>query len=172
MTLYLWLQALHLIFMVTWFAGLFYLPRLFVYHADTRDAAGHTRFCVMERKLFYGIMTPGAVLTVAFGVGMLALAPHWLAQPWMHVKLFLIAVLIGYHIWCGVLVARFARSANRHTHRWYRVFNELPVFALVGIVPMAIGKATQPGWIAMGVIALIFIAFVVIARARRRDTTA
>ena len=136
----LWLKAFHIIFMVTWFAGLFYLPRLFVYHAQLEnDEAGHARFCTMERKLFWGITTPGGVLTVATGLALVAgygsLATDW---GWLHVKLALVALLIAYHVWCGVLVRAFAQGANRHDHVWYRWFNEVPTVLLIGIVILAV----------------------------------
>ena len=128
----LWLKALHIVFMVTWFAGLFYLPRLFVYHALTSDTPGVERFRVMERKLYYGIMTPGAVLTVASGLAL------WLyfgvSGGWLHAKLVLVAALVGYHLWCGALVRAFRDGRNTHGHVWYRWFNEVPVLFLVAIV--------------------------------------
>lgn len=134
----LWLKAFHVVFMVTWFAGLFYLPRLFVYHATTDDAPGIARFKVMERKLYYGIMTPGAVLTVASGVGL------WLgygyAGGWLHSKLACVAALIVYHLWCGRLLAAFRDDRNTRTHVWYRWFNEVPVAFLVAIVVLVIVK--------------------------------
>jgi putative membrane protein len=134
----LWVKSLHIIFMVTWFAGLFYLPRLFVYHAITSDEAGVARFKVMERKLYFGIMTPGAVLTIVFGLWL------WLgfgfSGGWMHAKLLLVAVLIGYHLWCGKLVADFKRDRNRHSHVWYRWFNEFPVLILIAVVILAVVK--------------------------------
>jgi len=134
-----WFKALHLVFMVTWFAGLFYLPRLFVYHASATDGAGIERFKVMERKLFVGIMTPGAVLTVLFGIGAYLTSPRpYAAAGWMHAKLALVALLAGYHVWCGLLLAAFRRGANRHSHVWYRWFNEAPVAALIGIVLLAV----------------------------------
>ena len=113
-----WVKALHVVFMVTWFAGLFYLPRLFVYHAMTSDASGVERFKIMERKLYFGIMTPGALLTIAFGMWL------WLGYgvsgAWLHAKLLLVAVLIGYHLWCGKLVTDFKHDRNRRSHVWYR----------------------------------------------------
>jgi putative membrane protein len=134
----LWVKALHVIFMVTWFAGLFYLPRLFVYHAMTQDQAGIDRFKIMERKLYFGIMTPGALLTIAFGVWL------WLGfgitGGWMHAKLLLVAVLIGYHLWCGRLLSAFKHDRNRHGHLWYRWFNELPVLILIGVVILVVVK--------------------------------
>lgn len=139
---YLWFKALHLIFMVTWFAGLFYLPRLFVYHAMAEDAVGIARFKIMERKLFWGIATPGAVLTWIFGLLLLA-AGGWAAHGagmWLHAKLGLVLLLTGYHVWCGLLLRRFAADTNRHGHVWYRWFNEVPVLFLFAIVWLAVFK--------------------------------
>ncbi len=136
----LWLKALHLIFMVTWFAGLFYLPRLFVYHAMSEDKTGIDRFKIMERKLFYGIATPGAVLTVIFGVwtmhtvGMVAYS----ASLWMHIKLILVVLLVFYHIYCGKLMIDFKHDRNTHSHVWYRWFNEIPVLFLAAIIILAV----------------------------------
>jgi putative membrane protein len=135
----LWVKALHIVFMVTWFAGLFYLPRLFVYHAMAQDAPSIERFRVMERKLYYGIMTPGAVLTVVFG---LWLWLQWFrdAGGWMVAKLALVGLLIGYHLWCGKLVRDFKRGHNRRSHVWYRWFNELPVLVLLAVVVLVVVK--------------------------------
>src|SRR5580658_10323381 len=125
--------------MVTWFAGLFYLPRLFVYHADAQDALGAQRFRIMERRLF-AIMTVGAVATVVFGAAMLVAAPAYLALGWLHAKLALVALLIAYHVYCYKLIRDFASDRNVHTARWYRVFNELPSLLLIGIVILAVVK--------------------------------
>ena len=105
----LWLKAFHLIFMVTWFAGLFYLPRLFVYHAMSTDAISHERFKVMERKLYWGIMTPGMIVTLAFGIWMLTSYAWALygASGWLHAKLALLLILVIYHIQCGRWLAAF-----------------------------------------------------------------
>lgn len=133
------LKALHLIFMVTWFAGLFYLPRLFVYHAMSEDTISRERFKVMERKLFYGIMTPGALLTVLFGVGMLV-DYAWAIygkMGWLHAKLLLIVLLVGYHVWCGKLLQDFKHDRNQRSHVWFRWFNEVPVLFLIVIVLLA-----------------------------------
>ncbi len=138
---YLWFKALHIIFMVTWFAGLFYLPRLFVYHAMSQDAVSIERFKIMERKLFFGIMAPGAILTLLFGVAMLIANPMWLKQGWLHAKLTLIVVLIGYHIWCGKLLLDFKADRNRYSHVWYRWFNEVPAVLLIVIVLLATFKS-------------------------------
>jgi putative membrane protein len=131
----LWVKAVHIIFMVTWFAGLFYLPRLFVYHADSDDAISNERFKIMERKLFWGITTPGGILTAIFGIWLIALLGlPVLSALWLQLKLALIVVLIGYHIWCGKLVADFKHDRNKHTHVWYRWFNEFPVLILIAVV--------------------------------------
>lgn len=128
----LWIKAFHIIFMVTWFAAIFYLPRLFVYHAMTEDREGIERFKVMERKLLRGIMNPGAILTLASGVWL------WLGYGitggWLHAKLAIVGLLILYHGWCIVMVGRFARDENRHGHRYFRWMNEVPVLFLVSIV--------------------------------------
>lgn len=136
----LWLKAFHLIFMVTWFAGLFYLPRLFVYHTMSDDQASIDRFKIMERKLFFGIMTPGAVLTLGFGMALLMSQAHWMKAGWMHAKLGLLALLIIYHLWCGKLLIDFKHDRNKHSHVWYRWFNEAPVLALIAIIILAVVK--------------------------------
>jgi protoporphyrinogen IX oxidase len=134
----LWVKALHIAFMVTWFAGLFYLPRLFVYHADTQDEAGRARFKIMERKLYFGIMMPGALLTIAFGMWLWL--GYGISGAWLHAKLLLVAVLIGYHLWCGKLVTDFKLDRNRHSHIWYRWFNEFPVLILIAVVILVVVK--------------------------------
>lgn len=136
----LWLKALHLIFMVTWFAGLFYLPRLFVYHAMSTDSASIDRFKIMERKLFFGIMTPGGVLTLLFGVGLLHSVgmQAYAGQGWLHAKFGLIFLLVLYHIWCGKLLFDFKHDRNTHSHVWYRWFNEVPVVFLIVIIILAV----------------------------------
>lgn len=136
----LWIKALHIIFMVTWFAGLFYLPRLFVYHAMAEDKTSMERFKVMERKLYFGIMAPGAGLTVIFGLWL------WLGWfqgalgGWFHAKLALVALLAGYHLWCGKLLADFRTDRNIRSHVWLRWFNEVPVLLLAAIVLLVVLK--------------------------------
>ncbi|PCI07046.1 MAG: TIGR00701 family protein [Gammaproteobacteria bacterium] len=131
----LWVKAFHIIFMVTWFAGLFYLPRLFVYHAASIDDTSHQRFLVMERKLYYGIMTPGAILTIALGFWLIHLIGYSILSAfWLQAKLALLILLIAYHIYCGKLLNDFKNNKNQHGHVWYRWFNELPVFILVAII--------------------------------------
>jgi putative membrane protein len=135
----LWVKALHIIFMVTWFAGLFYLPRLFVYHAMSEDRATIERFKVMERKLYWGITTPGGVLTIGFGLW-LWFQWFWGAGGWMDVKLAIVLLLIGYHLWCGKLLKDFARDRNTRSHVWYRWFNEAPTLALFAAVILVVVK--------------------------------
>lgn len=125
--------------MVTWFAGLFYLPRLFVYHADTTDEPGLARFEVMERRLLV-LMTIGATATAVFGLAMIVTAPAYLALGWLRVKLVLVAVLFAYHYQCRVYVRAFAARRNRRSSRWFRLFNELPSVLLIAIVILAIVK--------------------------------
>lgn len=136
-----WLKALHLIFMVTWFAGLFYLPRLFVYHADAPSGPLHERFSVMERRLLV-MTTIGGGATLLFGGWLLGamVAAGWPVPAWMWLKLALVAALYGYHAWCWRLVRVFAGGANRRPARWYRWFNEAPSLALVAIVLLAVLK--------------------------------
>ena len=135
----LWLKAFHIIAVITWFAGLFYLPRLYVYHADARDSIGLERFKVMERRLF-ALMTIGALASVALGVAMLVAAPLYLAMPWLRIKLGLVLLVVAYHGYCYKLMRDFARDANARTARWYRAFNEVPSLLLIAIVLLAVIK--------------------------------
>jgi putative membrane protein len=134
----LWIKALHISFMVTWFAALFYLPRLFVYHAMSDDAVSIERFKIMERKLFFGIMTPGALFTIVFGAWL------WLGYGfsggWLHAKLALVAVLLAYHAYCGKLLIDFRHDRNRHGHVFYRWLNEFPVVLLFAVVILVVVK--------------------------------
>jgi protoporphyrinogen IX oxidase len=135
----LWLKAFHVVAVITWFAGLFYLPRLFVYHADARDSISIERFKIMERRLF-AIMTIGAVAGVAFGAAMLVAAPLYLAMPWLRIKLLLVLLVVAYHGYCYKLMRDFARDANARSARWYRAFNEVPSLLLIAIVLLAVIK--------------------------------
>lgn len=136
----LWLKALHIIFVVMWFAGLFYLPRLFVYHADTVDEIGNQRFKVMERKLFI-IMTVGAVGAVIFGLWLLAKNPHLMSYGvWLQVKLAIVLALIVYHFLCLRWVRQFSRDANTRSHKYYRWWNEVPALVLFSVVILVVVK--------------------------------
>ncbi len=135
----LWIKSLHIIFMVTWFAGLFYLPRLFVYHAMSDDGVSNERFKVMERKLFHGIMTPGAALTVLFGLWLVIAYGLGIGTGgWFHAKMALVVLLIAYHVWCGKLLKDFKNDRNRRGHVFYRWFNEFPVLILIVAVILVV----------------------------------
>ena len=135
----LWLKAFHIIFVVTWFAGLFYLPRLFVYHAMSDDAATRNTLLTMQRKLL-GITHIGGVLALSFGLWMVAVMPAWLTMHWMHAKLLLVLLLVAYHVWCAILVRRFARGEVTRSHVWFRWFNEVPAVLLIAIVLFVVLK--------------------------------
>ncbi len=134
----LWIKAFHIIFVITWFAGLFYLPRLFVYHAAAGDAISIARFKVMERRLFYGIMMPSALGTLALGVWL------WLGYGfrggWLHAKLALVLLLVLFHIACGKWLADFAADRNQHSEKFFRLVNEIPVIPLLGCVILVVVK--------------------------------
>ena len=133
----LWYKTFHIIFMVTWFAGLFYLPRLFVYHSMADDEISLSRFEIMERKLFWGIMTPGAIFTIIFGT--LLIEFHGMPY-WLMLKLILVFFLVIYHIWCGFILIDFKKRKNTRSHAWFRIFNEVPVVFLILIVYLVIFK--------------------------------
>jgi len=138
----LWIKAFHIIAMVTWFSGLFYLPRLFVYHAMANDKISQDRFKIMERKLYYGIMTPGALLTLALGLW-LTFSYGWAVYKhafWFHLKLTLVGVLILFHVYCDYLRRQFAKDQNRRSHVFYRWLNEFPILILILVVILAVVK--------------------------------
>lgn len=137
----LWVKAFHIIFMVTWFSGLFYLPRLFVYHAMATDQIGIDRFKIMERKLYYGIATPGAIFTILFGLWLLSADPQaYMQMMWFHMKLGLVFLLVLYHIYLGILLHKFKMNRNQHGHVFYRILNEVPVLFLILIIVLVIVK--------------------------------
>ncbi|EAR10925.1 protoporphyrinogen oxidase HemJ [Reinekea blandensis] len=138
--LYLWIKALHIIFVINWFAGIFYLPRLFVYHAMAEDKPSKERFKIMERKLYRGIMTPSMVLALVFGIWMLFLIPGYLSAGWMHAKLLFVVAVVVYHFWCGRILRQFRDDKNERSHVWFRWFNEAPVIALFAIVIFVVVK--------------------------------
>jgi len=137
--MYLWIKALHLAFVVTWFAGLFYLPRLFIYHAESTVPAVRAQLIVMERRLL-GITHLGGALALAFGIATLALAPAYLQQSWLHAKLALVAGLIAYHLYLVRLQRQFARDYITRSSRWLRIFNEVPALLLIAIAILAVVK--------------------------------
>lgn len=138
--MYLWIKALHVIFMVTWFAGLFYLPRLYVYHAMPEHKSSFELFKVMERRL-YIMMTLGMGLTLLFGVIMLLQGNGILLKSgWFHAKLLFLALLFAYHYACYKIMLQFRYEKNTREHKWYRWFNEAPSLLLILIVILAIVK--------------------------------
>ncbi|WP_273148921.1 protoporphyrinogen oxidase HemJ [Methylophaga thiooxydans] len=138
----LWVKAFHLIFIVTWFSAMFYLPRLFVYHAMCEDEAGNARFKVMERKLYRGIMTPSAILTLIFGGWLLSFysLEQIATMHWLHAKLTLVILLFAYHGVCGRILKQFAADNNQRSHTFYRWFNELPVLVLIAVIILVVVK--------------------------------
>ncbi len=135
----IWLEAFHIVFVVTWFAGLFYLPRLFVYAAENPEGSRFELLLVMQRRLL-GITHIGGALAVGLGISMLIADPNYLALGWMHAKLALVAGLVAYHLWCWRLVGVFARSENTRSSRWYRLFNEVPAVFLILVVVLVVVK--------------------------------
>ena len=137
----LWVKAFHIITVVCWFSGLFYLPRLFVYHAMSEDQVSKDRFVVMERKLFWAITTPSAIVALILGTWLLlANASYFMAWWWMHVKLALVALTVIYHLYCWYFMQALRVGRNLRSHIFFRVFNELPVFLLLGIVILIVVK--------------------------------
>ena len=137
--MYLWMKALHIIFMVTWFAGLFYLPRLYVYHAMPENKPSFDLFKIMERRLFI-MMTLGAGLTVLFGSVLIVLNTSVMSSAWFHAKLTLILLLLIYHYACFRIMITFRQEQNTRSHKWYRYFNEAPSLLLMGIVILVVTK--------------------------------
>ena len=127
----LWIKSFHIIFMVTWFAGLFYLPRLFVYHAMSKDKISLERFVIMERKLFFGIMTPGGIITIILGFWLL---DYGYSGLWLNIKLLLVLLLVIYHVYCFKYLMDFKHNRNKHSHIFFRWFNEVPVILLIAII--------------------------------------
>jgi protoporphyrinogen IX oxidase len=136
----LWLKAFHIIFIITWFAGLFYLPRLFVYHCTVTDELSNERFKLMEHKLYFYITTPSAILTLILGFALISAYGHQvlLEWHWLQVKLAMVALLLGFHWYCGQILKAFKSNNNQHSERFYRLFNEIPVVPLIVIVIMAV----------------------------------
>lgn len=137
----LYFKAFHLIAVIAWFAGLFYLPRLFVYHADTQDSISIERFKVMERRLYYAITWPAGIITTLLGLWLLQYnATYYLKSGWMHAKLSLVILLWFYHLGCGHYLRAFANDKNRKSSRFFRMYNELPTLLLIGIVMLVVVK--------------------------------
>ena len=139
--MYEWVLSFHLIAVICWFAALFYLPRLFVYHAMSEDAVSIERFKLMERKLYNGIATPSMIATVVLGVWLVSLAPdYYLSQLWFQLKVLLVLVLVGYHFFCAAYMKQLSNESSTKSHVFFRLFNEIPVLILVPVVLLAIIK--------------------------------
>ena len=136
----LWIKAFHIIAMTCWFAALFYLPRLFVYHAMSTDQVSHDRFVVMERKLFRGIATPSMIATLVLGGWLLYYVPGYMSMGWMHAKLTLVVLTVIYHHLCLMYMKQLAQQTCQKSHKFFRVFNEIPVLFLVGIILLVVVK--------------------------------
>ena len=136
----LWIKALHIIAMTCWFAALFYLPRLFVYHTMSNDQISRDRFVVMERKLLWGIGTPSMIATLVFGFWLLHYFPGYMSMGWMHVKLSIVVLAVIYHHICMIYMKQLARGTCKHGHAFFRIFNEVPVFFLAGIIILVVVK--------------------------------
>lgn len=176
---YLWFKAFHIVGIVAWFAGLFYLPRLFVYHAEANEQPEAVRsilqqqYQVMEKRLYSIIMTPAMVLTVAMAVGMVVTAPDLLKQPWIHIKLGLVVILIGYHHFCKRLMREMASGQFRFSGQQFRWFNEFPTVLFVIVVLLAVFKNNFPTsaatWAVVGMVVAMAAVIQLYARKRRLD---
>jgi protoporphyrinogen IX oxidase len=179
---YLWVKALHLVGIVSWFAGLFYLVRLFVYHAeaDHRPAAEREllqrQFTIMAERLLHIIATPAMVVTVGAGITMLVLNSHLLQHRWMHLKFVPILWLLGYHAWCWAVVRRLGRGESAGTPKQMRIANEVPTILLVVTVILAVLKDTasllQLLGLSVGLIVVLGVAIQLYGavRARKGET--
>jgi putative membrane protein len=138
--LYQYIKAFHIIAMVAWMAGMFYLPRLFVYHSETDAQNMRDTFKIMECRLLRFIINPAMILTFVFGIWMIMLNPSWMQQGWMHAKLTLVIILTAYHGWLARLRKEFERDENKHSSKFYRILNEVPTLLLIGIVILVVVK--------------------------------
>lgn len=137
----LWIKAFHIIAMTAWFAGLFYLPRLFVYHAEAKDKLSIERFKMMERRLYFGIMWPAALFTTLLGFTLITYLPgYYLHAAWLHVKLVFVGLLWIYHAGCGYYLKQFQCDKNIRSSKFYRIVNEVPTIFLIAIVLLAVVK--------------------------------
>lgn len=138
--LYLYVKAFHIVFIVSWMAGIFYLPRLFVYHTQTSDFDASERFKIMERKLYRGIMWPAMIISLITGLWMLYLVPSWFSQGWLHAKLLFVFGLVAFHFHCGAWLKAFKEDRNKKSEKFFRIVNEAPVLLLIGIAIFVVVK--------------------------------
>lgn len=176
---YYWLKAFHIIGVVVWFAGLFYLVRLFIYHVEAQaepepaQSILKDQYSLMEKRLYNIITTPGMVVTVAMAIGLLVVMPAYLHDGWMHIKLALVAVLLGYHFYCGRLMRQLNRNECRWSGQQLRALNEAPTLLLVAIVMLVIFKDNFPTgattWLMVSLVVLMAASIQLYARKRRLD---
>lgn len=176
---YLWFKAFHLVGIVVWFAGLFYLVRLFVYHAEAREQPQPARgilenqYELMEKRLYKIITTPGMILALAMAIGLIYTEPEILKSGWMHIKLGLVVLLLAYHHYCGRIMKRLAKGECNWTGQQFRVLNEAPTVLLVAIVLLAVFKNSLPlditTWLIFGLVILLAVAIQLYAKKRRQD---
>jgi putative membrane protein len=176
---YYWFKAFHLIGVVVWFAGLFYLVRLFVYHAEAAEQPEpaqsilKTQYELMEKRLYSIITTPGMIVTVAMAIGLISTEPEVLKSGWLHIKLASVAVLLGYHFYCGRIMKKLASGECRWTGQQFRALNEAPTILLVVIVLLAVFKNNLPldltTWLIVALVVLMAVTIQLYARKRRRD---
>ncbi len=174
---YLFFKALHIIGFVSWFAGLFYLVRLFVYHREAWELKNETgttlraQYQIMESRLYTIIQTPAMVLTLVGGIGMLVINPSWLQQSWMHLKLALVVALILYHFSCGKQIKKLARQAGGISSFGYRLYNELPTLLLIAIVMLAVWKSLEGLYLGLALLLALGLLFFVVAKVYKRQRT-
>jgi protoporphyrinogen IX oxidase len=176
---YYWFKAFHLIGVVVWFAGLFYLVRLFVYHAEASQEPESAQiilknqYQIMEKRLYHIITTPGMILTVAMAIGLLTTEPEMLKSPWLHFKLAMVGLLIIYHFFCGRIMKKLAQNECNLTGQQFRALNEAPTILLVIIVLLAVFKNQLPldatTWLIAALILLMVITIQLYAKKRRKD---
>lgn len=168
--LYFFFKALHIIGFVSWFAGIFYIVRLFVYHReawDKNDTASpilRKQYEIMEGRLYGIIQTPAMILTWIGGIGMLSINPSWLQQPWMHIKLTLVVLLTFYHFSCARQFNKLKTSATGITSFGYRLYNEFPTLVLIAVVMLAVWKNLQGLWLGFGLLIALGIIFFIAAK--------
>lgn len=176
---YYWFKAFHLIGVVVWFAGLFYLVRLFVYHAEASELSEpaqsilKTQYQIMEKRLYNIITTPGMIVTVAMAIGLISTEPGILKSGWLHIKLAVVAALLGYHFYCGRLIKKLEKNESKWTGQQFRALNEAPTILLVVIVLLAVFKNNLPidltTWLIVALIVLMVVTIQLYARKRRLD---
>jgi putative membrane protein len=176
---YFWYKAFHIIGVVVWFAGLFYLVRLYIYHVEANERPEpaqsilKAQYLLMEKRLYNIITTPGMIVTVAMAIGLLVTQPAFLQQPWMHIKLGMVFLLLGYHFYCGRLLKQLEAGTCTWSSQQLRVMNELPTVFLLVIVMLVVFKESLPTngtvWVIAASVLLMGVGIQFYARKRRLD---